>query len=123
MRPGGPWNDYICTDPLRAFCQAPTGVRIITIYTFHEWPAALVMTWSRWCITITGLRYMNIKGLGLKGRLGIRGIRFRVRLRFRVFTLGLGFRVRLGPGYIYRLYIHDLPLMPPPSIKSITKCR
>ena len=26
--------------------------------------------------------------------------------------LGLGFRVRLGPGYIYRLYIHDLPHVP-----------
>ena len=25
----------------------------------------------------------------------------------------LGFRVRLGPGYIYRLYMHDLPHVPP----------
>ena len=85
MRTGGPWNDYICTDPLRAFCQAPTGVKIISIYTFHEWQAAVVMTWSRWCIRVVkGLGCMNMKGLGLKGRLGIR---FRVRLRFRLLRL------------------------------------
>ena len=31
--------------------------------------------------------------------------------------LGLEFRVRLWPGYIYRQYIHDLPHVPPHSIK------
>ena len=28
--------------------------------------------------------------------------------------------VRLGPGYIYRLYIHDVPHVPP--LKDLSKC-
>ena len=32
-----------------------------------------------------------------------------------VFRAGLGFTVRLGPGYIYSsIYIHDLPMCPLP---------